>query len=69
MEIGFLTAHAHITKSVMCEFFRKNVMRCVSCCFQNVVLYCLNSTNPIDKVNFIIMKTKRLFNFFEEKYI
>ena len=39
-------------------------MRCVSCCFQNVVFLFYNSTNPIDKVKFIIMKTKRLFNFF-----
>ncbi len=42
-------------------------MRCISCCFQNVVINCLNSTNPIDKVNFIVKKTKRLFNFFEKK--
>jgi len=54
-----LTTEAHITKRVICIIFRKNVSRYFFCCFQNVVLYILNSTNSIDKVKFIIIKTKK----------
>ncbi len=33
------TTETHITKSVMCVIFRKDVMRYAFGCFQNLVLY------------------------------
>jgi hypothetical protein len=36
---GELATAAHITKSVISVFFRKNVRRSICCCFQNVALY------------------------------
>ena len=66
-----LTAEAHITKSVISIFFRKNVIRYAFGCFQNIVFLVsniiLNSTNPIDKVNFYLIKTKKMFNFFNNR--
>ena len=61
-----LTTETHIIKSIICIFFWKIVMCFGFGCFQNVVVLVLYSTNPIDKVKFIIMKTKRFFNFFEK---
>ena len=61
-----LATEAHITECVIGVFFRKNVIRYAFGCFQNVVLLVLNSTNSIDKVNFNIIKTKNLFNFFQD---
>ncbi|GGF23043.1 hypothetical protein GCM10011518_35420 [Flavobacterium limi] len=57
-----LTTHTHITKGAIGVFFRKNV-RYAFCCFQNIVVFILNSTNSIDKVKFNIMKTKFFLNF------
>jgi hypothetical protein len=54
-------------------FFRKNVRRYAFCCFQNIVFYVLNhylnSTNPIDKVNFNLIKTKKLLIYFSKRLI
>ncbi len=65
-----LATDAHITKSVIGIFFRKNVIRSAFGCFQNMIFLVstiiLNSTNPIDKVNFNIIKSKNLFIFFKE---
>jgi hypothetical protein len=63
-----LTTETHITESVISIFFKKNVIRYACGCFQNIVFWFqilfINSTNPIDKVNFNIIISKKMFNFF-----
>ncbi len=63
-----LATEAHITECVISVFFRKNVIRYAFGCFQNIVFLIsniiLNSTNPIDKVNFNIIKSKKKYIFF-----
>jgi hypothetical protein len=65
-----LATEAHTTtRCVISIFCRRNKIRYALVCFQNVVFYMvsiqiLNSSNSIDKVNFNIIISKNLLNFF-----